>query len=300
MKNLTLKTIIIAVLCNVLFGSAIPFIKLGYQYFNINNLFSTILFSGIRFFVSGIILFFITFTVERKVPLITKGNVKTVFLLALTYIFLQYIFCYIGLSNTSGSLGSIITSTSAFISIFLAHFIYPDDKLNLKKIIGVTIGFIGVIVVCFSNDNFKSFSFFGEGFMLLAAIFFVIGSAINKKATKLNSAFTVVTYNLLIGGTMLILVGIIGYNGEIAISLEGLLILLYLIIVAVVGFTVWGTLLKNYPIGKLGIYTCLIPISGAIFSALVLGENILSWQYLTAIILVSAGIFIVNMHFKKQ
>ena len=57
MNKLPLKAILIAVFCNVLFGSAGPFIKLGFSYFGMgSDAFSNILFAGIRFFCSGLIV----------------------------------------------------------------------------------------------------------------------------------------------------------------------------------------------------------------------------------------------------
>lgn len=300
MKNLPLKAILLAVFCNILFGSATPFIKLGYASYGISgDAFSAILYAGIRFFVSGIIVFIIDMIMTRKIPTVPKGNRANVLLTALTYTFLQYLFFYIGLSHTTGASATIINSSSVFIAVVLAHFIYPDDKINLRKILGCICGFAGVLIACFAGGKIGGFSFFGEGFVLLTALFFVIGSVFNKKATKESSSFTVTAYNLLVGGALMILVGLIG-GAQITPTVKGTFILAYLIFVSAVGFTLWSSLLRKYPIGKLSVFNFIIPVAGTLLSGLFLKENIFTLQYLFATIAVVAGILILNLKYKKQ
>lgn len=295
MKKLPPRAIFAAIFCNILFGSAFPMIKLGYEYFGISDdVFSKILYAGIRFFIAGIIVFIIDSVRNKKIAAIAKPNIKNVILLGVTYTFLQYIFFYVGLSNTTGASGSVVNSASVFFAIILAHFIYPDDKLNFKKIVGCAVGFAGVALACFAGGEFSGFGFSGEGFILIAGMFFVIGSVINKKASKINGSFTVTAYNLLIGGFLLIVTGFLGYNGEITVTPLGILVLFYLVLVSSVGVAVWSSLLKNYPIGKISVYNFIIPVSGTLLSGLFLKENILIWEYAAALLLVSVGIFCVN------
>ncbi|MBE6666474.1 MAG: DMT family transporter [Ruminococcaceae bacterium] len=295
MKKLPPRAIFAAIFCNILFGSAFPMIKLGYEYFGISDdVFSKILYAGIRFFIAGIIVFIIDSVRNKKIAAIAKPNIKNVILLGVTYTFLQYIFFYVGLSNTTGASGSVVNSASVFFAIILAHFIYPDDKLNFKKFVGCAVGFAGVALACFAGGEFSGIGFSGEGFILIAGMFFVIGSVINKKASKINGSFTVTAYNLLIGGFLLIITGLLGYNGEITVTPLGILVLFYLVLVSSVGVAVWSSLLKNYPIGKISVYNFIIPVSGTLLSGLFLKENILIWEYAAALLLVSVGIFCVN------
>ena len=301
MDKLPIKAVLSAIFCGVLFGSAFPAIKLGYAYFSItNDVFSKILYAGIRFFISGIFVYIITFCRQKKAPTLQKNNIVNVILLALTYTFLQYTFFYLGLSNTTGSIGSIVSSSSVFIAIVLAHFVYPDDKLNAKKILGCIVGFGGVLIACLGDSGFTAFSFTGEGFILLASAFYVVGSVFSKKAANIDGSFTATAFNLLIGGTLLIIIGLIGKNGEMQITWQGVLVLAYLVLVSSLGFTLWSSLLSKYPIGKLSVYNFIIPVSGTFLSAIVLGENLFQWQYLVALLLVSVGIVIVNLTIKNK
>lgn len=50
-------------------------------------------------------------------------------------------FYYIGLSHTSGVNGSIISGTSAFISLLVASLIFHYEKITARKALGCFIGF---------------------------------------------------------------------------------------------------------------------------------------------------------------
>ena len=52
--------------------------------------------------------------------------------------------------------------------------------------------------------------------------------------------------------------------------------------------------MKYNPVGRVSIYIFSVPIFGVVLSGLLLGEQILSVKNLTALVLVSIGILIVN------
>ncbi len=297
MRSLGTKAILYAVFCNILFGSAFPAIKIGYQLFGIGeSVFQKILFAGIRFFISGIVVLLFETIRCRSLPRIPKENGRNILLLAITYTFLQYIFFYVGLSNTTGASGSVVSSTSVFMSVILSHFIYKNDKMSLRKLIGSIIGFAGVVIACFATGKANGVSFIGEGFICFASLFFVIGSVINKKATAKSSCYNVSGYNLLIGGALLIAVGAIGTRESFTVTVSGVLVLLYLVMVSSIGFTLWSYLLRSYPLGTVSVFAFVIPISGTILSGIFLTENIFTWQYALSLVLVSIGISAVNKH----
>lgn len=301
MNRLPVSAMLLAVLCNILFGSAIPAIKLGYDLFNMDgDIFSSILYAGIRFFSSGVVVFVFTSVFEKKVPSFKKQSAVYVVLLGVVYIFLQYLFFYIGVSNVPGTVSTLLTSASVFISIILAHFIYKDDKITFKKAIGSIIGFAGVFIVCFSGLNSKGFTISGEGFVFVSSFMFVLGSVINKKVTKDISSFVATSYNFLIGGFLLIITGLFGYKGGIEVTTWGCVALMYLIFVSSFATTLWCTLVMKYPIGDLSIFNFLIPVSGAIFSGVLLKENIFDVKYIVSMLLVCTGIVAVNYKVKTK
>ena len=75
-----------------------------------------------------------------------------------------------------------------------------------------------------------------------------------------------------------------------------------LVLISAVCFAIYNELLAVYPISEIAIYNALIPVLGVMFAALFLNEP-LKWQYFVAVLLVAAGICIVNkklLHFKEK
>jgi drug/metabolite transporter (DMT)-like permease len=61
-----------------------------------------------------------------------------------------------------------------------------------------------------------------------------------------------------------------------------------------VAFALWATLLKYNRVGLVAVFNFLIPVFGAILSAAFLGERILEWKNLAALLLVCTGIWLVT------
>lgn len=288
---------IIATLCCLLWGSAYPAIKNGYILFNIytSDISSKLVFAGYRFTIAGIILLFIAHKYGKKVFNISKKNISNIFLLGAIQTTLQYIFFYVGISNTTGVKSSIMNATGTFFSIILAHYIYKNDKLNMQKIIGCIVGFIGVMIVNFSDDLLKfSFSFRGEGFIIIAAFIFSLGAIYAKKLTETMDVMVVTGYGLSIGGIILMFLGILSGGRVYNFTMASSLLLIYLALLSSAAFSLWNLLLKYNKVGTVSVFNFLIPIFGSILSAFFLRENILEYKNIIALVLVCLGIWMVN------
>ena len=72
------------------------------------------------------------------------------------------------------------------------------------------------------------------------------------------------------------------------------MLVVYLAAVSAVAFALWSLLLKHNPVGSVAVFNFEIPIFGALLAALVLGESVLEWKNLVALVLVSVGIWLVT------
>lgn len=298
-KTFTNKKIvvIIAVLCCFLWGSAFPAVKIGYKLLDISNadIPSELLFAGYRFTLAGIIVLIVSVLTGNNTFKLSKKNTENLFLLGIIQTTLQYIFFYIGLSNTTGVKGSIMNSTAAFFSVILAHFIYKNDKLNLSKVIGCLLGFIGVIIINFNADLvIFSFSLTGDIFIITAAFIFSIGSIYGKKLSE-NLDVTIVTgYNLFIGGIILVIIGLVSGGRVFNFTISSSLLLFYMAIISSAAFSLWTLLLKYNKVGTVSVFNFLIPVFGTILSSIFLRENIFELKNIIALLLVCIGIWSVN------
>ena len=126
----SIVVVVLALLCTALWGSATPFIKTGYQCLKVEGTPSIMLFAGIRFALAGILTVVICSIIERKLLYPKKENLKYVGAISIFQTILQYIFFYVGLANTSGVKGTILSGSSAFFSILVATLIFKQESLH--------------------------------------------------------------------------------------------------------------------------------------------------------------------------
>jgi drug/metabolite transporter (DMT)-like permease len=287
----------IAAICCLLWGSAYPSIKIGYQLFDIsaNDTPSQFVFAGYRFMLAGLVLLIAARAFGLKVFSLSVKQMGSLTILGLVQTAIQYMFFYIGLANTTGVKGSIMNSTGTFFSVILAHYIYKNDKLSGNKVIGCIVGFIGVMTVNFSDKLLDfSFHFVGEGFIIVAALIFSIAAIYVKKLTKTMEVIIVTGYSLVIGGIALTITGMLNGGTVQPFTLASSSVLIYLALLSSVAFFLWNMLLKYNKVGSVSVYNFLIPVFGAILSAIFLGETIMELKNVVALLFVSIGIWLVN------
>jgi drug/metabolite transporter (DMT)-like permease len=101
-------------------------------------------------------------------------------------------------------------------------------------------------------------------------------------------------YQLAIGGLVLVVGGYAVGGTLTGFTLKSSALLFYLALLSSVAFALWTILLKYNRVGMVTIFNFLVPIFGAILSAVFLGESILEWKNVIALSLVCAGIWMVT------
>lgn len=284
-----------ALLCCALWGSAFPCVKIGYEWLDITDTGSQILFAGYRFFLAGILTFIMGCIIEKRLLTMKKSSLPYILRQGFLQTTVQYVFFYIGMAYTTGTKGSVINAANAFISILAAPFFLKGDKMSWKKGIGCLIGFLGVIIINIEPGAWGSgFTLKGEGMILICTISYGISTVIMKMISHMESPMTITAYQLLFGGALLTVIGF-GTGGHLSgFDVKSMALLLYMALISAVAFSLWTLLLKYNPVGSVSIFGFSIPIFGVLLSALILGEQIISFKNLAALIFVSIGICIVN------
>lgn len=289
----------IATICCILWGSAFPAIKLGYQNFEIggNDSATQILFAGCRFALAGILTILLGSMISRKILIPKRQSFRKIFILCLFQTILQYIFFYIGLANTSGVKAAIINGSNVFVSIIIACVFFRQEKLAWKKIIGCILGFAGVVIINLNKGGLDlHMKFTGEGFILLSAVAYAISSVVMKSYSEDENPVVLSGYQFFVGGIIMILLGGIWGGRLTVITGKGIAMLIYLAMVSAVAYSLWGILLKYNPVSKVAVFGFVNPISGVILSSIFLNEEGQTFgiKGFIALLFVCIGIFVVN------
>ena len=286
---------IFALTAAIAWGWAYPLIKLGMQEFAISPEMtgSKMLFAGIRFCLSGLIILAIAGGKKRNFAVRKPADWWYLLVFCLLNTTLHYAFFYFGLSHSEGSRAAILNSLSVFSVVIFACLFFKSDHMTLKKIIGCVLGFAGILSLNLGGADSGSFTLLGDGMIILNALCGASVSLMIRGLGKRVDVFVGTGYSLAIGGTLLIIPGLFMGATLPNVSTLGGLYLLLLIAISTLGFTLYNKLLTCNPVGKVAIYNSLIPVVGAVTSCLCLNETFYL-KYVIAGFLAAAGIYIIN------
>ncbi|MED3563993.1 DMT family transporter [Bacillus xiapuensis] len=294
--------IVIAVFCSVLWGSAFPVLKVSYDELRMaeDDLSAKIVFAGIRFMMSSLLLLAFMFFVDRKALKVNWRQWPAIISLGLFTTSLSYFFFYNGLAHTSGMKASILNSSGVFFVVFLAHFVYKDDRLDWRKVLGLITGFGGIVLSNWGQDASLDFSFFGEGFMLLSGLASTFGTFLSKRLSASLHPFALTGWQMFIGSAIMLMVGTPNLKPHaMTFTPNACLLLGYAVFLSAAAFALWTALLKYNKAGEVSLYKFVVPVSGTILSAVFLPDEHITLHTIVALILVAIGLTAVNQKRKK-
>ena len=290
--------------CCILWGSAFPCVKIGYRLFQIDTSSAPtlILFAGTRFSLAGVMVIIFGSISKRKFLLPKAKNWWRVGLVALFQTAMQYTFFYIGLANCTGVKSSVLNGLGVFFTIISACFLFRTERFNLIKLFGCLLGFGGVILINLGGDFNFEFKLLGEGFVIFSGLSSAVAAGLVKIFSKHEDTTALCGWQFLCGGILLIIIGVSAGGRLTHIDAGAAFMLLYLGFLSACAFTLQGFLLRYNPVSKVAVFKSTNPLFGAVFSAIILGETaqLLSWFTLVALVLVCAGIFVINKFGEKR
>ncbi len=293
----TTGIIVSSVAATILWGSALPFIKLSYHHLGIapNDLFAQWLFAGYRFVLAGLLLMILARLLQRKGTKPNRVRASSLLVLALLQTFLQYVFVYAALGQGSGMTMSIIAGSVSLFQLLAVRWMMKTEQLSLRKWIGLLLGFGGIAVMGMASGNQLHVTFgIAELLMLLSALSGGVGNVLARREAAIEPVISLTGRQMFWGGLGLVMIGCAsGHPFPFAWDGIGLLMLLYLALLSAGAFALWNTVMKYNEVGRVSMYLFLTPPFGVILSAVWLGERASIWS-LVALVLVTASIVLVN------
>ena len=284
------RTIILALLTMLLWGSLFPVVKMAYKGFAIDSSVpaNLLLFAGIRFLICGAVI--LAFSVVRKKSLKLQGgrNWATICWIGLFAVVFHYSCTYIGLARTDSSKTALLKQLGSLVFIAFSFLFFKEDKFTIGKILGAIFGFAGIVALNFDCATVKLGV--GEILIIIASFCTVASSLITKKCASKMDAVVVTGYSQLFGGIALCIVGLSMGGNLGTFSWKGAGIFTYICLASIVSYCLWYGILKNNHLSILLIIKFTEPLFACVFGALLLGENVFSWQYLLALVLVTVGV----------
>ncbi len=205
-----------------------------------------------------------------------------------------------GVQKVQSNLAAILMASTPLSATVLAHLFTENEKINLIKILGVLIGFSGIVFLFSDNILINESNFMSALLILIGSTFYVIGGLLTIKIS--NKKNENVTASILIWATIF-LIPITAYTEQpwnLSPSIESTISVIYLGVFATgIAWLLRFRILKNNGLVFQAQVAYLIPIFGVMLGYIFLKE-LITQKVLVALVAVIVGIYFVKKSNTKK
>ncbi len=205
-----------------------------------------------------------------------------------------------GVQKVQSNLAAILMASTPLSATVLAHFFTNNEKINFIKVLGVMIGFSGIVFLFSDNILINENNIISALLILGGSTFYVIGGLLTLKVS--NKKNENVTASILIWATIFLL-PITAYTEQpwnLNPRLDSTISLIYLGIFSTgLAWLMRFRILKNNGLVFQAQVAYLIPIFGIILGYIFLNEIITS-KVIVAVAAVVLGIYFVRRSIKNN
>ncbi len=205
-----------------------------------------------------------------------------------------------GVQKVQSNLAAILMASTPLSATLLAHLFTENEKINFKKVLGVLIGFSGIVFLFSDNILINESNFLSALLILIGSTFYVIGGLLTIKIS--NKKNENVTASILIWATIFLIpiTAFIEQPWNLNPSTASTISVIYLGIFA----TGFAWLLRFRILKKNGLVfqaqvAYLIPIFGIILGYIFLKE-LITPKVIVAVVAVVIGIYFVKKSNAKK
>ncbi len=290
-SKMNTKSWLLLLLLSFLWGGSFFFVEIALSALPI----FTIVF--LRVFIGAIILLVFLVVTGREIP-----KDKKVWLNLFVMGFLNNVipFCMIvrGQQFISSGFASILNATTPFFTVIVAHFLTKDEKIDIRKILGVLFGFLGVfILIGFEPLKKGSNEIFGIMSILIAAISYSFAGIWGRRFRTLKVDPVVTSTGQLISSSFVLFPIMLIVDQPWNLSMPALNIWGAIIGIALfstsLAYIIFFKILSSSGATNVMLVTFLIPISAILLGVFILSEKF-EIQYLIGMVVIGIGLVFID------
>jgi len=229
-------------------------------------------YAGLRYLIACPILFAIARARRLRWPQGVRGYTIPVLLGVLMFA-LPFALIYHAEDTVPSGLASVLFASHAIFVALLAHRFLAEERLTAARILGVVIGFGGVLVVFFERME-GSGTWLGEAALVLCALVQAVSLIIVRRTQRETPAVVLSCIGSGVAALVLLASSALFERSLVRhFSWNGVLALLYLAVFgSVIAFTVAIYLMHAIGANRIAMSAYIIPLLALVVGALALGE----------------------------
>ncbi len=255
--------------------------------------FPSLLLVGIRTTLAGIFSLAIYFSQPNRKPEVWRADFWPLLALGIFGVILNQLFFVLGLARTTVAHAAIVVTLMPIMVLLFAAFL-GQEKITLRKGLGMTIAASGVLLIQLSKDQASGATLLGDFLLFLSVFTFAIYTVKSKDVTQRHSTLAPITIAYVGGAIVLAPMTIwTGRHFQFAgVSAAAWFGLVYMALFsALIAYLIYYYALTYLPASRVSAVSYLQPVVATAFAVLVLGERI-STLLIVGGILVLSGVYV--------
>jgi len=252
--------------------------------------------------VIAVLLLYAYATATKKFQYVKRADLKWFVLLAFFEPYMYYMGETYSLTMLHPTLVAVIVATIPLFAPIFA-FLFLREKISLVNILGIIVSLLGVLMVIYEPNAGMKAGLWGIVLVVVAVFSAVFYAVTLRKISFHYKTVNIILYQSFIGLFFFIPTFFItdfATIGQIKISYKSLEALLMLAIFAsVLAFVLFANVVRKVGIAKTNVFVNLIPVFTAVFSWLLLGQQ-LEFNQWVGIAVVVSGLFISQLSRKRK
>ena len=286
MKN---KDWILVILLGLFWGSSFFFVEMLLKHL------SPFMIVYLRVSIASI--FLIVFIIIRGTKFkLSLKNLFNLFIMSLLNNIFPFLLITFGQQTTTGGLASILNANTSFIGILLASLFLPLERLNFYRLIGVSIGVLGVIIaIGYQNIIQLNDDDLGKYLILIATLSYGFAGVWGKLKLQ-NFTPIIAATGMLTMSTIILTPYAFTMHLEEIYSLNFFILkyaFVFAIICSVFSYFLYFKILESAGAGNLLICTIIIPPSSIFLNAFIL-DQIITFNECLGLIIIILGLIILD------
>ena len=203
-----------------------------------------------------------------------------------------------GQTHIASGLASILNATTPLFTIVAAHFLTKDEKMTSNKIVGVIIGFTGVVIML----GHEALGGLGESVIaqlaiLGAAISYSLAGIFGRRFAQAGIKPVITATGQVTASSLLLIPLAISYDKPFTLPMPGLEIWFAVVGLALIStafaYILYFRILSTAGATNLLLVTLLIPVSAILLGTAILGEQ-LELKHFLGMGLISIGLLSID------
>lgn len=208
----------------------------------------------------------------------------------------SYAIVYWSEQYINSGLTSVLFAVMPFYVAMFSIKLLPSEQITLKKVLGITVGFSGVILIFSDQLHFSHpLAIYAMSAVLISPAFTALGTIIGKKARLTYHPVTLNALPLLYTGiSLMILHALFENTNPVTYTAMGIFSIIYLAVLGTaIAFVLYFWLLKTTSAVLMSLITFITPPLALLWGWLILGEAI-TLRLVLGMLVIFSGIAIVR------